>query len=165
MLWIQKNEAWRAPRVTGLTRRVGAVHVLHDQLAAVVLLGAAEEQRHREVGADAEGRARHLAHGVVDVGPEGHPRLVTVEERREHAQRQGRRDEERTALERGHDRLAHLAGFGAALGNLQVVLRLGRLVPGGDAPVDPGGARHQLAAARHLGLGQHARNVNQHLST
>ena len=58
------------------------------------------------------------------------------------------------ALERGHDHVAHLARFGRALGDLQIVLDLGRLVAGGHAAVDPLRALHELAAARDLRLGQ-----------
>ena len=62
---------------------VDAVGVLDHQLAAVVVLGVGEEQRRRQVGADAVRRARHLADGVVDVAAERLAARVAVEERRE----------------------------------------------------------------------------------
>ena len=47
--------------------RVHAVGVLDDQLAAVVFVGLGEEQRRREIGANAKRRARDLPDRVVDV--------------------------------------------------------------------------------------------------
>jgi hypothetical protein len=89
MLWIQKKDATARPahrahvvqaagRIEdevpgGQLDVVHAVGVLDRQLAAVVLVGRAQEQRGRQVRAHAMGRARHLADGVVDVDAEGLP--------------------------------------------------------------------------------------------
>src|SRR5262245_6463499 len=85
-------------------------------------LGPAQEQRRRQVRANPKRRAGDLADRVVDVGAERHAALVAVEERREHAQRQRAGEVLRMTLERGHDRLAHLARLEAAFGDLTVVL-------------------------------------------
>ena len=88
--------------------------------------------------------------------------LVAVEERREHAQRQRRGQEQRVAGERLADHVAELARHGMILRQLLVVLDLHRLVPGRDAPVYPF-RRVQLAARmRHLLGGEDVGNLNQH---
>ena len=84
MLSIQKKEASRSPRVTGSTRcrlvrriedhvagrqldRMGAVSVLDDQLAAVIVLGIGQEEGRRQVGADPAGAAGQEADRIVDM--------------------------------------------------------------------------------------------------
>jgi hypothetical protein len=141
---------------------VGAVGVVDHQLAAVVLLGAAQEEGRRQIGAHAEGAARQLPDGIVHVRSERHAGLVAVEQRWEDPQRQGGGHEERGALERGHDDLAQLARLRGALRHLEVVLGPGREVAGGGAAVHPLGVLQQGAAARHLRLGQDPRDVQEH---
>jgi hypothetical protein len=46
---------------------VHSVGVLDNQLAAIVFLRLGEEQRRREIGADAKRRSRDLRDRVVDV--------------------------------------------------------------------------------------------------
>ena len=72
------------------------------------------------------------------------PAGVAVEERRENAQRQRRGEEERILAERREDHVAELAPGRAAFRDLHVVLRLGRLMAGGDAAIDPFGLVENL---------------------
>ncbi|MNN64168.1 hypothetical protein D3C81_1795950 [compost metagenome] len=69
-----------------VTRRqlhpLGAESVLDFQFAAVVVLGLAEEQRGREVGAHPLHTALGLTHGVIDVEVETAAGCVTVQQRR-----------------------------------------------------------------------------------
>ena len=125
-----------------------AVGVLDHQLAAVVLVRVGEEQRRRQVGADAVRRAGDLADGVVDVVAERLAALVAIEQRREDAQRQRRGDEQRVALQRAEDQVAELARDRVALGQLQVVLGPRRLMAGGDLAVDPAGGVEAPAGMR-----------------
>jgi hypothetical protein len=87
---------------------VHAVGVFDHQLTTVVLLGSAEEERRRDVGADAVRRPRHLPDRIVDVRAERLAALVAVEERREDLERERRGDEERAALKRREHRLSEL---------------------------------------------------------
>ena len=116
---------------------MGAVGVLDDQFAALVILWRRQEQRRGQVGADPMSRARHMPDRVVDMTAEGLPLAVAVEHRRQDSQRQGRRDEQRMALERGDDELAGLAGERRVPGQLQVLLGARRLAPGRRASVNP----------------------------
>ena len=77
-----------------------------------------EEQRRREIGADAKRRAGDLANRVVDVIAERVPALVAVEERRKDAQRQRRGHEQRAALQRGENQIAELLRDRMVLGQL-----------------------------------------------
>jgi hypothetical protein len=78
--------------------------------------------------------------------------------------RKHRADEKRVALQRRKDERAELARERRALVDLQVALQPRRLIPGGDASVDPGRARRVEPRAQraHLTGVQHLRNPDQH---
>ena len=112
----------RAPLAGRQLHAVDAVGVLDHQLAAVVLVRVGEEQRRRQVGADAVRRAGDLPDGVVDVVAERLPALVAVEERREDAQRQRRGDEQRVALQRRRIRSPSSRATGWSSGSCRLSL-------------------------------------------
>jgi hypothetical protein len=69
----------------GQLHRLRPVRVLDDELAAVVLFGAAQEERGGQIRADTEGVPGTWRMALSTWGAEVHARLVAVEERREHA--------------------------------------------------------------------------------
>ncbi len=146
----------------GQLHLVAAVGVLDHELAAVVILGRGDEQRRRHVGADLQRCVEIAADRVVDVRAEGHAGVVAVEQRWKYLLGQHRREEQRVAAECLHHDVAELAGFRRGLGQLQVVLHLHRLVPGGDTAVDPTGLLHHLAAARDLFRREHLGHMDHH---
>ena len=141
---------------------LAAVGVLDHQLAAVVFVRVAEEQRGGQVGAYPLGAVAHLAHRVVDVEAEVAAGRVAVEQRREHLVRQGGGHEQRVLPQARQHRLADLARQRIVLGQLQVVLGLRRLVAGGDPAVLPVGFLQRLADTADLVAGEHLRYVQQH---
>ena len=78
-----------------------AVRVLDDEFAAVVVAGRRQEQRRRQVGAEATAACRVHADRAVDVAAERHAFAVAVEERRKDLPRQRGREERRVSRERG----------------------------------------------------------------
>ncbi len=54
--------------------------------------------------------------------------------------------------------------LGTAFRQLQIVLDLPRLMPGGDAAIDPGGAPHRVAAAFELRCVKDIRDINDHVA-
>src|SRR3546814_2097828 len=62
---------------------VDAVAVLHRQFATAIIIGIAEEERCRQIAADAELRPFQHADGIVDMGVEPLAALIAVEERSE----------------------------------------------------------------------------------
>jgi hypothetical protein len=138
---------------------VHAVGVFDHELAAVVLVRAGEEERGGQVGPDPVRRARYVANGVVHVIAERMPALVAVEERREHAGRERRGDEERTALKRRDDLIAELLRLGGVLGQLQVVLGACGLMTGCHAAVDPRSRLEAPARVRDFVRREHVGNL------
>ncbi len=129
----------------GQLHRVAAVGVVHDQLAAVVMLRIGKEERRGEVRAQALPARRVRADRVVDVVAEVHAVLVAVEERREHAAGQRGREEEGVAVEGGEHDALRLAGVQVPLGQLEIALHLRRLRAGGGTAVGPVGRVEERA--------------------
>ena len=77
---------------------------------------------------------RRLADRVVHVIPERLAAAVAVEQRREHTQRQRRRDEQRVAAQRVEDDLTELPRHRMILGQLHVVLGARRQRPAVTRP-------------------------------
>ena len=71
MLCIQKKEATRAPRVTG---------VVDDEFAAVIRVRLSQEERCREIGADAEIAAPYGPDRIVDMVSEILAAFIAVEQ-------------------------------------------------------------------------------------
>ena len=142
---------------------VHAVLVLHRQFAAVVLLGLGQEQRHGEVGADAQRRAGNAADGIVDMRAEVLADAVSVEERGEDLERQCRRDEERAARQGLEHDVAQFPGRSRTLGKLHVVLHGSRLGACGHAAINPIDVVHDLTELRDLRFRQHFGNAYQHV--
>ncbi|MNC27967.1 hypothetical protein D3C75_761570 [compost metagenome] len=139
-----------------------AIGVLDHQLAAVVAVRIAEEQRGRQVGTHPLRAALGLAQGVVDVEAEIAALAVAVDQRREHLVRQGCRHEARGLPQAVDQRTADLLGQRVAFRQLQVVLGLGRLVAGRDLAVGPVGLLQRLAdTGQFIGVKQ-AGDVKQH---
>jgi len=142
-----------------------AVGVFDHQLATLVLIRVAQEQRGRQVGAHRlrlAGGGVVVAHGVVHMEPEGLPRLIAVEQRRENATRQRRREERAVAAECIEDGRADRTRGRIGLGQLQVVLGLRGLVTRGQAAVGPAGRGQLLAGLGDLLGGEDVGNVQQH---
>src|SRR3546814_15433268 len=74
---------------------VDAVAVLHRQFATAIIIGIAEEERCRQIAADAELRPFQHADGIGDMGGEPLADLIAVEERRKDMERE-RGGEERS---------------------------------------------------------------------
>lgn len=70
---------------------VRAVAVLHDEFAAVIIIGLDQKQRGGQVGAHSIGRAGHLPDGVVHMRSEVLTGFVAIEQRRKYLQGQRRR--------------------------------------------------------------------------
>ena len=136
-----------------------AVGVFDDELAALVVVRIDEEERRREIGADAVRRAGHLPDRVVDVAAERVTAGVLIEERRKHLERQRRRHEERAALQRAEDHFAELARLRRILRQLQVLLGARRLRSSRDFAIDPCRGVEDLTGLRHLVGSQDVRNV------
>ena len=88
--------------------RMRAEGVLDDQLTAVVVFGSPEKKGGGNVGAQPMGRARNLAHGIVDMRAKRHARLIAIEERRKDVTRQGGADEDRVTLQCAQDDVPRL---------------------------------------------------------
>ncbi|SOZ15614.1 hypothetical protein CBM2609_A70016 [Cupriavidus taiwanensis] len=138
------------------------VGVLDHQFAAVVVFRLGQEQRRRQVAADAEAGAAQVADRVVDMVGKGMPALIAVEQRRINLQRQCRREEQCMVAQRVLDQVADLPRRRRALGQLQVALGQCRLVARGFVAVGPGCRVDDLAHLRDLGLGQYVGDLQHH---
>ena len=130
--------------------RMLAVDVVDHQFAAVVVFRRAEKQRRRNISANAQRRAGNLPDRVVQMGAERFAAFVAVEQRREHAERQRRRNEQRVALQGGDDRCRPTRAppdCSPAAGGCPSP---GRLMTRRHPAVDPARAVHDFAAARDL---------------
>lgn len=141
---------------------VRAIGVLDQQLAALVLLGRAEKQRRREIGADPVARPADLPDGVVDVAPERVAFFVSIEERWKHLERQRGGEKQRMSLQGGQDGIADIFGNRVVLRELGVELDARGLIAGCDATVDPVGGRQRRARGRDLFGGQDVGDVQEH---
>ena len=124
-----------------------AIGVLDDQLAAVVAVRLGQEQRGRQVGADAGRRAGRIADGVVHVQAEGLAFAVDVEQLRKDARRQRGRHEERIAGQALVDQRGGLQPLFGIGGQLQVVLHQGGLEAGSATAVLPVRLLQQVAGS------------------
>ena len=158
----------RAPRVTGVTAcrllagyrimwPAGSFTLCRPYVSSTVSSppsyssGAAQEQRGGDIRPHAMRRQARVAHGRVDVHAEVAAAFVSIEERRKHFQRQGRRGEERIARELAQDDVAQLARHRMLFRELQVVLHLRGLRTGGGPTVRPiPRGRASARKSRHL---------------
>ena len=145
---------------------VGTVEVLDHELAAVILVRLRQEQRHRQVGSDAQAGQPVPPHRVVDMDAEMVPvrRRIAIEQRRKDLHRDRRRDEPRIGRQRRQHPVAELARQLAVRRQLLVALDQRRLRAGRGAAILPVAAVHDAAEIRHIGLAQDVWNTDQHLS-
>src|SRR5882757_10308122 len=143
-------------------RFMNAVGVLDDQVATVIVFGRSQKEGRREVAAHAVRASLYMTDRVVYMRAKGLPTAITVEERWEDLHGQSGRDEERILAKRGEDHVTDLHCRGMALGDLQIIFGLGRLMAGSHAAIYPLSRSESSLCVRYLIGGQDMRNRNQH---
>ncbi|MPN41498.1 hypothetical protein SDC9_189050 [bioreactor metagenome] len=129
--------------------------VFHDQLAAFVFVGIAEEHRGGDIGSDLDGRARNGEEGVVDMVAIGTSALIAIEARWQDLERQGCRHEQRVAAQPVQDQIAYLLAGLAVQRQLQIALDLrGHMTGRGLAVLPAGGFQRLTAVAYFIGSEQ-----------